>query len=334
MSSKRNASGVGAATGGSHPRRLLAALVSLAAALALAPGGGAAHPNLTLTVQLEPAAITPGQQALAILTFHNTSSQALTGVSVTVQLPPTLSAVGTSGCVPAHRAGRLVACTLGSVAAGALQRAFVVARVANRLPAERKLGVGFVLHVGSSLPVSSSATATVLGAGEGSKSGTCLARPRTLTATLDLQTTELPTPPTASSALRLPCTPLAVGVLPRPGGFATGVATVELPSLSHPARVVLRFPDELLPDEYLIKNLPAGERPSFQNPDPLWRVNPANPGARRTVVPPCAPGPRLPVGWQSCVAYVIASDADGDGDTGTVTLLVRGAGFGDPAYVG
>ncbi len=111
----------------------------------------------------------------------------------------------------------------------------------------------------------------------------------------------------------------------------TAVSTVELPSLQHPARVVLRFPDETLPDESLIDNLPAYKVASFDNPDPLWVLEPGN--ARR-VVPPCPTGPKLPVGWQSCVASVSASDPDNDSDAGTITLLVRGAGFGDPRFVG
>jgi hypothetical protein len=147
----------------------------------------------------------------------------------------------------------------------------------------------------------------------------------------------LQSPPVADPALGLPCTPLAVGVDPKPdtGGYKTGVASVDLPKLSHPTIVKLVFANETLPDEGLIDNLPPGKKPSFDNPNPLWRLDPANPNVRY-VVPKCKPGPAFPPGWRSCIIHVHAVDIGPgeDTDQGWITLLVQGAGFGDPRYVG
>ena len=312
-------------------------LAVVAGALALAPVGAvAAKPNLTLTVQLVPGTLTPGQNALAIVELANTGTDTLTDVKVTLRLPSSISAFGAPGCTPVGGSGAVVTCPFGKVAKGATAQAFVVTRVARRVQREQHLKVVFLLRVGPGNPapiVSTSAAVVLASVSTRASEGSCLKVPKTLSATLHRQTTELPSPPVADPALRLPCTPLAVGVLPKPrsGGFRTGVSTVDLPKLTRPATVVLRFPDENLPDENLIHNLPPGAVPRFDNPDPLWVIDPAH--AKR-IVPLCKGGPRLPVGWQSCVARVLANDPDSDGDAGTITLLVRGAGFGDPKYVG
>lgn len=305
-------------------------IAALTAALVLVPFGRSS-PSLVLTMRVVPGTLTPGESALAVMQLANSTPGPLRDVVVSMTFPSTLTATNAPGC--RFAAGSpVVTCAIGRLAAGATARAYVVAHVASHLAAGAHVSVGFVLHTGpGAAPISSRASARVAVLGTAGEA-TCLKVPRTLSATLDEQTTELPSPPAANPRLHLPCTPLSVGVLRPPTGFRTNVSTVELPSLSHVARVVLRFPDEKLPDEQLISNLPPGRTASFDNPDPLWVLNPAT-GARR-VVPACPSGPRLPVGWQSCVANVRQNDPDGDSDAGTITLLVRGEGFGDPRYVG
>jgi hypothetical protein len=304
-------------------------LAALSAALVLVPFGESA-PSLVLTLSVVPGTLTPGESALAVVQLANSNPGPLRDVVVSMTLPSALTATSAPGCKLAAGSA-VVTCSIGQVAAGATARAYVVARVAPHLAAGTHVSVRFVLHTGpGAAPISSRATAGVAALGTAGEA-TCLKVPHTLSATLDDQTTELPSPPVANPRLHLPCTPLSVGVLPQPSGFHTNVSTVELPSLSHVARVVLSFPDEKLPDEQLIGNLPAGRVASLDNPDPLWVLSPVT-GARR-VVPAC-PGGALPLGWQSCVANVRQNDPDGDSDAGTITLLVRGEGFGDPRYVG
>src|SRR5262249_8800989 len=159
--------------------------------------------------------------------------------------------------------------------------------------------------------------------------------PSTLTATFEQQITSLPSPPTAADGLKLPCTPLAVGVNPAPpGDYNTKLANVDVPSLNKPAIVKLFFPNETLPDEQWISNLPPGAKPRFDNPPPLWRLDDKT--GKRFVVPKCLPGPSFPKGWHSCVISVIADPNDPfhDYDSGTITLLVQGLGFGDPRFIG
>jgi hypothetical protein len=118
------------------------------------------------------------------------------------------------------------------------------------------------------------------------------------------------------------------------GNFNTKLANVDVPKLTKPAIVKLFFPNETLPDEQWISNLPAGVRPSFDNPHPLWRLDDKT-GALH-VVPKCLAGGEFPEGWRSCVLSVIAdpNDPAHDYDSGTITLRVQGVGFGDPRYIG
>ena len=96
----------------------------------------------------------------------------------------------------------------------------------------------------------------------------------------------------------------------------------------------LFFPNETLPDENLISNLPPGVKPSFDNPNPLWRFDEKT--GKRYVVPKCLPGGNFPTGWHSCILSVVADPNDPlhDYDSGTITLKVQGQGFGDPRYIG
>jgi hypothetical protein len=311
-------------------------LAALAVAFTVAPTA-AASPSLTLTVQLVPATLSPGQRALAVVQLVNTGREPLSDVAVTLRLPTLLTALGAPGCKPVAGSAGVVTCSLGEVGSGSVARALVVAQVAAHVSRQRQVTADFLLRVGSgsSQPIASAASAQVLKSTSAAGAESCLRQPRTLKATLDAQTTALPSPPVAAPSLRLPCTPLAVGVLPKPatGGFDTRVSTVELPSLKRPATVVLTFPNETLPDEQLIDNLPPGAVPSLKNPDPLWVVSPTDPSLRR-IVPLCPGGPKLPGGWQSCIVSVHSNDLDGGYDAGTITLLVRGSGFGDPRYVG
>ena len=318
-------------------RRVLATVIVAVAVGAAVAAPVSAGPNATLTVQVVPGAISAGQPVLAVATFRNVGDQPLPNVVVDLRLPPGLALVESAGgCRRAGGSARTAVCSFGQVASGATRRAYVTAEVSPNLGATRRVRVSFALRVGPGrpAPILSGASARVLASDDASNRGSCHRVPSTLTAILNDQVTALPTPPAAAPSLHLPCTPLAVGVEPKPakGGFLTDVARVTVPALERPAIVKLTFPDETLPDEKMIDNLSPGAVPSYQNPDPLWRLDQKT--GKRYVVPRCRPGPSFPQGWHSCIVSVESLDADGDDDTGTITLLVQGSGFGDPAYVG
>ena len=321
------------------PKRALLALAAATTSLAavLAPTGAAA-PNATLTVQLVPGAVSAGEPALAVATLHNVGSVTLPDVRINLHFPPGLTVVSAPGCTSVGGSTTNYVCDVGDVRSGAYTKTNVSARVSSSLKESRNVRVGFALRVGPGrpLPVITGASAKVLASNTVDKVGSCLKVPHTLTATLDQQETSLPAPPVADPSLKLPCTPLAVGVSPTPPdrGFKTKLASVDVPKLSHPAKVVLTFPNETLPDEALIGGLPPGVRPSFDNPNPLWRLDDRT--GRRFVVPMCKPGPTFPPGWRSCVVKVVPNPNDPahDYDSGTITLLLQGSGFGDPHYIG
>jgi hypothetical protein len=318
-----------------------AVVVALALVLGAAAASGAA-PSAILIVRLVPNAISAGRSALAVVTFDNTSHDPLSNVVVTLTFPPTLTNVGApAGCKSVGGSKQRYACFLGEVPHGKTVRSFVTAHVISKLQTAQHISVGFTLRVGPGHPhpIITSASAQVLASNDAANKGSCLAKPKTLSATLDEQTTALPSPPRADPKLKLPCTPLAVGVAPKPANttYRTSISSVDVPKLSRPAVVKLTFANETLPDEKLIANLPPGRTPAFDNPNPLWVLDAKAPGGKR-VVPVCKPGPTLPAGQNTCVIKVIATDtgtgpAD-DFDQGYITLLVQGSGFGDPRYVG
>ncbi len=328
---------MGIGTGG----RRAAASTVVAVAVALgAAGAGASTPSLILTVQLVPRAISPGERALTIVTFRNTSHDPLTRVLVDLRFPDVFGGVkAPADCKPLGASKLDFSCALGDVPGGRTVRSFVTARVMKALQGAQKATVGFSLKVGPGRPkpILNSASASVLASNDVADKGACLASPRTLSATLDEQTTELPAPPVADPSLHLPCTPLSVGVAPKPttGGYKTNVASVDVPKLSKPALVRLTFANETLPDEKLESDIPAGRTPSLDNPNPLWEFDAKAPGGKR-VVPVCRKGPTLPSGWDTCIVRVVAIDTSptGDLDQGYITLLAQGSGFGDPRYVG
>jgi hypothetical protein len=296
-----------------------------------------AAPSATLSVQLVPGAVSAGEPALAIATFHNASRVTLQNARVTLHFPPGLSVVSDPNCRRVAPSSPNVVCNFGDVPSGASAQANVSARLSGRLTNNRSIRVTFALRVGTgpSVPILTGASATVLASSDASNRGSCRKVPVTLTAVLSEQVTSLPSPPTAAEDLKLPCTPLAVGVNPAPPGhYKTKLANVDLPRLSRPAIVKLFFPNETLPDERWISNLPPGVKPSFDNPHPLWRLDDKT--GRLHVVPKCLPGGAFPKGWHSCVLSVVAAanDPAHDYDSGTITLKVQGTGFGDPKYIG
>jgi hypothetical protein len=316
-------------------RRLLAAVGCCALAAVGVPAPSGARTNVLLTVQLAPGTVSAGQAALAVATFQNVGATPLPNVVVDLRFPRGLSVSGTPhGC---HRPGGssvAVVCSLGDVPRGATRHAYVTARVAKSLGGVKRVRVQFALRVGAGLPapILTGASARVLASNDASNRGSCRAVPRTITATLDHQITALPSPPKADPALRAPCTPLSVGVDPPPAGpYKTKEATVGLPALVRPAIVKLTFANEQLPDESLEDDIPPGRTPSFDNPNPLWVLNP---DGRRFVVPRCLTGNRFPAGWHSCILRVHAIDVNGDLDRGWIKLLVQGQGYGDPRFVG
>jgi hypothetical protein len=312
------------------------ATLAAAAAGVLTMSVGAA-PSATLTVQLVPGAVSAGEPALAIATLHNASRVTLENARVTLHFPAGLSVVSSPNCSRVAGPAPNVVCDLGDVPSGASAQANVSARLTGRLSHNRSIRVTFALNVGTGAapPVLSGASAKVLASSESSNRGSCRKVPTTLTAVLAQQVTSLPSPPAAAARLKLPCTPLAVGVNPAPrGDYKTKLANVDLPRLSRPAIVKLFFPNETLPDEQWISNLAPGARPSFDNPHPLWKLDDRT--GRRHVVPKCLAGGAFPKGWHSCVLNVVAAanDPAHDYDSGTITLKVQGTGFGDPKYIG
>jgi hypothetical protein len=323
---------------GSRTRLLVAA--ALAAGLVAAPLGSAA-PNASLTVQLAPGAVSAGQPALAVATFRNIGHATLPNVVVDLQFPNGLTVPATpAGCTRANGSLLDIACSLGDVVGGGTRHVYVRADVAKNLGTTRSIHVTFALRVGPGVPspILTGASAQVLASTDAANRGNCKAVPTTLVAEYSNQVTALISPPKANPSLKLPCTPLAVGVDPAPAGrgFKTKEAAVGVPNLVHPAVVKLTFPNETLPDEKWEDDIPAGRQPSFDNPHPLWRFDPET--GKLYVVPRCLAGGKFPAGWHSCVLQVHATDVccgpSDDLDQGWIKLLVQGSGFGDPRYMG
>jgi hypothetical protein len=318
-------------------RWLATVAMLLATALALT-ASGQAGPSLVITVRLVPATVSAGQPALAVVTFDNRSPSTLTNSSVTMHFPKQISPGRAPGCKSFSVNGSTVVCHFGDVSKHTIAHAYVTSRVTPKVPDRQPLTVRFAVRVGPGVPepILTSVSTTALASSNGANRGTCLAKPRALSATLAEQTTALPAPPSAASSLHLPCTPLSVGVAPGPrtGPYRTEIASVAAPALKHPTIVKLTFPDEKLPDEQWISNLPPGTHLRLDNPNPLWTF-PGETPSTKAVVPHCLKGPKLPKGWHSCVVSVIANDpVDNDYDAGTINLLVQGGGFGDPRYIG
>jgi hypothetical protein len=305
-----------------------------------AAGSSAGRPNVILSVRLVPGTVSAGQPALAVAVFRNVGSTVLPNVVVSLHFPKGMTISNPNGCTRVGSAGTEADCSLGDVPAGRTAQTSVTAELAKTLPHQPEIQVQFALRVGQGRPkpILTGASAQVLASSDAANRGSCLATPRALSATLDQQITALPSPPKADPSLNVPCTPLSVAVSPAPGGkgYKTQMSSVGLPKLTHPAIVKLTFANETLPDEDMIDNLPAGRHPSMDNPNPLWIYHPET--GRRAVVPRCAPGNQFPPGWHSCIVKVIATDTgygpSDDFDQGYITLMVQGAGYGDPRYLG
>jgi hypothetical protein len=317
-------------------RRCLVACV-LGAALLLPLGAAAdSRPNVILTVQLVPGEVSAGQPALAVAQLRNVGGAALQNVVVSLHFPSGLAVKDAGSCKRVAGSSDDVECTLGDIPGGKSRSASVTALVGSSLGGAKSVKVQFALRVGSGRPkpILTGASARILASNDAAHHGSCLPVPRTISATLEHQTTALPSPPKIDPSLGVLCTPLSVAVSPKPAGgdYKTNMASVGLPKLVRPAVVKLTFPNETLPDEKMIDNLPAGARPALDNPNPLWIFYPKT--GKRFVVPRCNPGPTFPQGWHSCILKVIATDIHGDFDQGYITLLVQGSGFGDPRYLG
>jgi len=273
------------------------ATLAVAPTAALLATPAMAAPSATLTVQLVPGAVSAGEPALAVATFRNLSRVTLQHARVTLQFPRGLSIVAAPDCGKFTATTQNVVCSFGDVQSGASAKAYVSAKLSSALRQNEAIRVTFALRVGpgTPAPILTGASAKVLASTDSANRGACRRVPSTLTAVFAEQRTSLPSPPTAADNLKLPCTPLAVGVNPAPlGDYNTKLANVDIPQLSRPAIVKLYFPNETLPDEQLISNLPPGARPSFDNPHPLWRFDDKT-GAR-FVVPKCPGGGGFPRG--------------------------------------
>ncbi len=321
----------------------LALTIALAATLTGSTFGAPA--SVKLTVQLLPGVVSPGKQELALATFHNFSPVPLSGVVVTVHLPTGFTVADAGKCIASKTPGT-VACPLGTVPAHTTTTASVVSRAPKTISFETRVNATFALRVGTAKPnpILTGTSAKVLASNNASEQGNCARTPAPLTAVLNEQQTTLVAPSAAAASLDLLCTPLTVGVEPKPfsGSYKTQISSVGLPELSHPTVVKLTFANETLPDEKWIDDVVPGTKPPFDNPNPLWMLDAKAPGGKR-VVPQCMPGPAFPTGWLTCVIQVHAIDVptgagatnpDNDYDQGWIKLLVQGTGFGDPRYIG
>ena len=326
--------------------RIFLGLATAAALAASLTGSTLATPaSLQLTVQLVPGVVSPGKQELAVATFRNLSPVSLSGVVVTVHLPTGFTVVDAGKCIAARTPGT-VACPFGTVAPHTTARQSVISRAPKTISVETKVNATFALRVGAAKPspILTGTSAKVLASNNAAETGSCTRTPQPLTATLNEQETTLVAPSAAAASLNLLCTPLTVGVEPKPqsGAYKTQISSVGLPELSHPTVVKLTFANETLPDEKWIDDIVPGTKAQFDNPNPLWMFDAKAPGGKR-VVPQCKSGPTFPAGWLTCVLQVHAIDVPSgagasnpanDYDQGWIKLLVQGTGFGDPRYIG
>ena len=188
----------------------------IAAGRSAAAGGRCARRTSILTVQLVPGEVSAGQPALAVAAASATSAP-VDAPERRRQPPLPLGAHGRRTPAPARAvAGSSVDvdCSLGDVASGAPQRERHCAAWAGVSAGRRSVNVQFALRVGSGRPDADPDRRL----GQGARlerrrpPRSCLPVPRTITATLDDQVTALPSPPRASPALGVPCTPLSVAV--------------------------------------------------------------------------------------------------------------------------
>jgi hypothetical protein len=295
-----------------------------AAATLLASSAAGAGPTASLRVQVAPGAISQGQPALAIGTFTNNRSFTLSHVSITFTFPAPV-AVTAPGCTPSSGTTGTVSCPLGQAGGGAAVRA-IVSFVASTPSGSFQVGGRGAWGLGNDAVTATSTPAQIFATSDPTHASACATGPGSLDAELNGQGTELPSLPVADPSLGLPCTPLAVGVLPRPvnSTFGTDIASVDLPRLKTPAEVKLTFRDGELPGS------PA-------NPNPLRELsNTMDPNlATSIVVPACQNGGKtIPSGFDACIIGTVPDDPDGDADAGVITLRVQGSGFGDPRFVG
>jgi hypothetical protein len=295
---------------------LRAAGVTLAAAIgaAVVAVGTATAASPALTVQAAPGTITVGQPALAIATLTN-GSIALTGVTIKFTFPLGV-AVTAPGCSPESGVTSSVTCGVGKLAANAAVTKFVKFVAPN--VSSLQVG-GTATWSPHSTASATSNVARVFPADDPSHTGTCTTGHGSLDAELSGQGTEVPTVPSPDPSLHLPCTPVSVGVDPRPetSHFGTDIASVELPRLLQPATVQLTFR--------------AGELPgTHSNPNSLREIpNLANLDPSTFIVVPLCSGGTIPSGFDACILGVAPDSLDG----GVITLLVQGSGF-DPSFVG
>ncbi len=205
----------------------LLALVLMAVSAAPAVSAGA---NATLTVRLVPGAVSAGQSALAVAVFHNVGPVELPNVVVDLHFSSGLTVGTAPGCATVGGSAVEAVCSFGAVASGASRKAYVTARVSKNLGQAQKVNVHFALRVGPGRPqpILTGASAKVLASNNDSEKGSCSAKPAPITR--DARTTRRPrsSPPSAAAAsLDLLCTPLTVGVEPKPasGGYKTKIAS-------------------------------------------------------------------------------------------------------------
>jgi hypothetical protein len=146
-----------------------------------------------------------------------------------------------------------------------------------------------------------------------------------------------------SNTAHLTCTPITVGI------DQSGILFTKMPTLTAPANVTLTFPDEQLPwPSY--ENPPAASNLCEKNGkrDPCAPTQlieyPNYPDTSTQVqVPACSTGPHgptLPVNppagfsTDACIVSITSTDADGDFDAGTITLLAQGSNTGDSGFHG
>ncbi len=323
----------------------IAAVVSLTAALLLSIGVSAASAApASLTVSIQPTALTQGNQGVVQATFDNGGAK-LTGAAIFLTFGSTVTFSPGSGCsklLPLFP--KTVVCRLGVMAPNTSATRFVRFTVPATGPVTVKGVAGYVslgpLGLGlakgnASAPVGQPAFVPPAGQtvqaettdciGQGDSASTSFGGPWEDDSTAG-------TDVTATGLGGLPCAPLVTGVATSgtdPTLFMEGAQGQDF-------QLVLTFPDEYLPLIPQLRKTPDGWKNTYATNLDEWPYYPNT--STNVTVPICnedgsMPTPVAGYSTDSCIVSITSTDQDGDGDTGYIVLNTVGTG-GDPGYHG
>jgi hypothetical protein len=314
----------------------------------------AASPSLTLSIQ--PAALTQGHQGFVQATFDNGGAR-MTGAAIFLTFESPVAFTPGNGCYSlAPFLPRTIVCPLGVMAPNTSATRYVTFTVPATGPVSIKGAAGYLsfgpfgaglAKASASAPVYPPGQAVIpLATGATSLGGTsdCVGAGGTVsesvTGTFQAGSGTAGTDVTTGSSISggLPCAPIITGVVqndPGAHGRRTGSCTdyyTDVPNGTQ-VTVTLTFPDECLPwpaNE-------AGTSPPRHFDNRAGTVLYEWPGypdlGGQVAVPACQTNDVIPAGFDTCVKSVDPSDPDKDYDAGSITLIAVGTG-GDPGYHG